>query len=76
LPTSDSLRGTTSCIELRSLRTANGELEEAAEPEEPEPLERALEEDPPAAEPELDSPEELAAVLALVVPPPETVSPT
>jgi hypothetical protein len=75
LPTSDSLSGTTSCIELRSLRTAKGELEEAPEPEEPEPLERALEEAPAAAEPELDSLPALALV-ALVVPPPETVSPT
>jgi hypothetical protein len=64
------------------LRTASAELEEAAEPlepVEPEPFERALEEDPPAAEPDPDSPlEELAALVlvALVVPPPETVSPT
>jgi hypothetical protein len=51
---------------------------EDAEPEEPEPLERALEEDPPAAEPEPDSLEELPALalVALVVPPPVTVSPT
>lgn len=78
LPTSDSLSGTTSFIELRSLRIANAELEE------PEPLEEELEElDEPAAAPRpadeppaADSPEELLALEALVVPPPETVSPT
>ena len=83
LPISDSLRATTSCIELRSLSTANEELEEPEE--ELDDLE-ALDEPvvaPPAAEapPVADAPvpdplvEELL-LEALVVPPPDTVSPT
>jgi hypothetical protein len=78
-PTSDSLRGTTSCIELRSLRTANAEL--------PEPELEGLEElavalgprAPPAAPvaPEdAEALEELEELDALVVPVAETTSPT
>ena len=73
---SDSLSATTSCIELRSLRTAK------EEPELPVPV-LAVEEAPappvavapvpPAAELELD---ELEEVLALLVPEAETDSPT
>ena len=81
LPTSDSLSGTTSCIELRSERTANAdelELEEDAVDELVE-LPRVLEAPAPPAAPVVlaaDPPEELLAVEALVVPPPDTVSPT
>jgi hypothetical protein len=75
LPTSDSLSGTTSFIELRSLSTANDELEELVEDEE------LLEPVAPAAAPPVPEeepvPEELSLPLdALLVPPPETVSPT
>ena len=52
LPISDSLSGTTSCIEVRSLSTANAELEEPEAEEPPVALE-----DPVAAE----RPEEAAA---------------
>jgi hypothetical protein len=83
LPTSDSLSGTTSCIELRSERTANAELEEPEEDEEPvvlaEPVaERAPPVEAPAAPALLDPDpaEELLVLEALVVPLPDTVSPT
>jgi hypothetical protein len=77
LPISDSLNATTSCIELRSLRTANEELEEppvlleALEPVAERPVAEA-----PAAPVELavDPLDELLD--ALVVPLPETTSPT
>src|SRR5882762_2506661 len=60
LPTSDSLSGTTSCIELRSQSTANDELEVLADPEPdvdealpvpvaPEPVAPVLEEPVPPA---------------------------
>jgi hypothetical protein len=78
LPISDSLSGTTSFISLRSLSTANELLEEPDEPE----LDELLEEPPapavlaPVAEP-LPDEELLSEELdALLVPPPETVSPT
>ena len=84
LPISDSLSGTTSCIELRSLRIAKEELEELEESEDldelldaPAPAPAA--EAPPAAAvpvPVPDPPEEELLDEALVVPPPETVSPT
>jgi hypothetical protein len=77
-PTSDSLSGTTSSIEPRSLSTANEELEELDD--EPEELEVP---GPAAVEPVAEladdpPPEELALLLldALVVPVADTVSPT
>jgi hypothetical protein len=79
LPISDSERGTTRSIELRSLSTAKAELEEpelAEEVEEPAP-ERAAELDPaPAVEPPpaVELEEEPAA--ARVVPVADTSSPT
>jgi hypothetical protein len=81
LPISDSLSGTTSCIELRSLRTAKAELDELEEPDEldePEELERPLDEEAPAAPAVLDPDplEELLLLEALVVPLADTVSPT
>jgi hypothetical protein len=81
-PTSDSLSGTTSWIELRSLRTANPELEELELLELPVALEElppvaVLPEDVPVAAPlEAVPPEEDELVEALLVPAPETVSPT
>jgi hypothetical protein len=73
LSTSDSLSGTTSFIELRSLSTANeDELdEELLEPVAPAPAAAAP---VPDEEPTLEelSPE----LVSLLVPPPETVSPT
>jgi hypothetical protein len=80
LPISDSLNGTTSCIELRSLRTANDELVEPDELDAPVELdelaaERAAVEAPPvAAAP--DPLEELLLAGALVVPLGDTTSPT
>jgi hypothetical protein len=83
LPISDSLSATTSCIEERSLSTAKAELEvlEEPEPEDEEedaalPAERAVVAEPPAVE--LPDPEELEELLfeALVVPLPDTTSPT
>jgi hypothetical protein len=76
-PISDSLSGTTSCIELRSLSTANEELEE-------ESPEAVLLFDAPVVErpvapvaPVPVAPDELLALDdALVVPLPETTSPT
>jgi hypothetical protein len=80
LPTSDSLSGTTSFIALRSLSTANAELDE---------LDEAAPEDafalvppvaplpPPASAADAPPPEDPSAELeALLVPPPEAVSPT
>ncbi len=81
LPISDSLRGATSSIELRSLSTAKEELEEEEELEElaapvalaPVAPVRA----PVVAAPVVEDPlEELDELDALVVPVPETVSPT
>jgi hypothetical protein len=78
LPISDSLNATTSCIELRSLRTANEELEES--PELLEALEPVAERPvaAPAAPVELaaDPLEELPVLEALVVPLPDTTSPS
>ena len=78
LPISDSLSGTTSCIELRSLSTANDEpdelpdeLDEDAPDEPPATRSRPL---APVAEPA--AAEELLALDAFVVPVAETVSPT
>ena len=91
LPISDSLSGTTSCIELRSLRTANAVLAELDPPEEPDALEEPEELDEPAperpeeeapvpdpddADPEDPDPLEEPALEALVVPCAETSSPT
>ncbi len=79
LPISDSLSGTTSLIELRSLRIANAELDELEESVDADveldaaPAERALAAEPVAPAP--DSPE-LAVLAAFVVPLPETTSPT
>ncbi len=81
LPTSDSLSGTTSFIALRSLSTANEELDEPVEPEEDEADELAP---PVAADPRPLAPvvpsllpdEACDALDARLVPPPETVSPT
>jgi hypothetical protein len=81
-PISDSLSATTSCIEERSLSTAKAELEELEEPEPEEdeeevpPVERPVAAEEPVAE--LPDPEELEELLleALVVPLPETTSPT
>ena len=83
LPISDSLSGTTSSIVDRSLRTAKAdelfeveaELEDVFELEEPTPVsaERTVEE-PPVDDDPLPLVEEL--LLPLLVPPPETVSPT
>ena len=79
MPTSDSLSGTTSCMELRSVSTAKAELDELVEDEAadaPVVLARA-----PAA-PVADAPvpeeplEELEELVALVVPLAETSSPT
>jgi len=78
LPISDSLNATTSCIELRSLRTAKEELEESPElldvlePVAGRPV-AAL-----AAPVELaaDPLEELPVLEALVVPLPDTTSPS
>jgi hypothetical protein len=78
---SDSLSATTSCIELRSLSTANAELEE--DPEEPEESLEA----PPAVRPTAEAPvapvaplseplDELLELDPFVVPLPETTSPT
>ena len=80
LPISDSLSGTTSCIEERSLRTANAELEELDEEEDDlEELEELVAppsaEAPPAAVVP-DPLEELLLLEALVVPLPATTSPT
>jgi hypothetical protein len=80
LPTSDSLSGAISCIELRSLRTANEELDELAEEDELAAEEPPVAERPVAAAPvpvELE-PDPLAELLLdpLVVPLPETTSPT
>ncbi len=71
---------------MRSLRTANAELEEPAEPldEAPEELEEPAAERPPLPEEEAPAPvaldpdplEELLVLEALVVPLPDTVSPT
>ena len=86
LPISDSLKGTTSCIEERSLSTANAELDEPVEPEPDEPEdpeedaaapERAEEEAllaPDALDP--DEPEEPPALEARVVPLADTTSPS
>lgn len=80
LPISDSLRGTTSCIVLRSLRTANAELEELDAAEELDELEApvALRPLAPVAPAPLapDPLEELLELEALVVPLPDTTSPT
>jgi hypothetical protein len=79
-PTSDSLSGTTSSIEPRSLSTANEELEELDD--EPEELEApaAAPAEPPGELADDPPPEELllpALLLdALVVPVADTVSPT
>ena len=81
LPTSDSLRGATSCIELRSLRTAKEVLED---PEVPDPLEPVEAPAPPAPaalaptaeDPDPEAPEEAPAEEALVVPFADTASPT
>src|ERR1700709_2067561 len=72
LPTSDSLNGTTSFIELRSLSTANDELDVLEEPDEgrPDPVAPAAAAPAPEDEPLL---EELSPELeARLVPPPET----
>src|SRR4030088_1230845 len=73
LPISDSLSGTTSCIDSRWLSTAKAPLEEPVEPldEDEAPAEEA-----PAEEAPLVPVEELELLEALVVPVPETVSPT
>lgn len=86
MPISDSLRGTTSCIAERSLNTANAEFEELEEPEEgepdeldePAPVRPLLDEEAPAAAAALDPDplEELLVLEALVVPLPDTISPT
>jgi hypothetical protein len=75
-PTSDSLSGTTSCIELRLLSTANDALEE---PEDPEP---AVDEEVPVPVAPVPVPALLDVALllvllveAFVVPVAETVSP-
>ena len=78
LTTSDSERGTTSCIEERSLSTAKEELEEP-EPELEEPVPEAAEAAPKADAAEEDPvPEESEPdpVEPLVVPLAETASPT
>jgi hypothetical protein len=82
LPISDSLSATTSCIEDRSLRTANAELEELDEEEDDleeldEPLAPPSAEAPVAAAP-VSAPDPLEELLleALVVPLGETTSPT
>ena len=79
LPISDSLSGTTSFIELRSLSTAKDELVEPLEPE--FELDELPVEPPPAPSPaasvaELLDEEPSELLDALLVPPPETVSPT
>ena len=78
MPISDSLRATTSCIELRSLRTANEELDDPLDPAEVvlEPVEPVAERAPVAAAAlELESLDELL-LDAFVVPLPVTTSPT
>ena len=77
LPISDSLSGTTSCIELRSLRIANEELDELEESEDLDELDEPAAVPPAAAVPVPDPPEEEELPDEdLVVPLPETVSPT
>jgi hypothetical protein len=75
LPISDSLSGTTSTIELRSLRTANEVLEELDALDELLELERALDEEAAGDAVEL-APVELPVLEALVVPLADTFSPT
>ena len=79
LPISDSLSATTSCIELRSLSTANDELAELEDPVDPvellDPVADRLAE-APVAPVALDPLDELLALDALVVPLAETTSPT
>lgn len=72
LPISDSLSGTTSCIELRLLITAKEELEELLD----DSAELLGDEALLVGEAEALLLEELLALDALVVPVAETVSPT
>jgi hypothetical protein len=79
LPISDSLSGTTTCIELRSLRTAKEELDEALEAVlvlDVPVVDRAAVAPVAAAALDPESPEELLELDAFVVPLPETTSPT
>jgi hypothetical protein len=80
LPISDSLNGTTSCIELRSLRIAKAELEELVLLEVLAALDAPVAERPVAPAslaPDPLAPDPLEELLeALLVPLPETTSPT
>jgi hypothetical protein len=76
LPISDSLRGTTRIIELRSARTAKEELEEPVDPV--EPVEAEVLERPVAAAPDVDELEPVDELpdVERVVPVADTSSPT